>query len=234
MVYNWLDSIQSRLFPPVCVLCGGAGSAGRDLCHACLLDLPLNTSHCGICANSLPRAAAGTRCGDCQRRPPPFTRIVAPYIYGPPLDHLILGLKFNGRLAHARLLGELLAMHLRTHTDFTAPDCLLPVPLHRQRLRERGFNQATEIARTLARRLDLPLDAHSCQRIRTTTAQSALPLADRRRNLRQAFSIRRPLPARYVVIVDDVVTSGSTVTEMSQTLLANGVQRVDVWAVARA
>ena len=113
------------------------------------------------------------------------------------------------------------------------PELLLPVPLHPKRLRERGFNQALEIARPLGRRFQIPVEARACRRIRATRPQSELALAERRGNLRGAFAVRGALTARHLAIVDDVVTTGATVSALARVLLRQGVQRVDVWAVAR-
>jgi ComF family protein len=148
------------------------------------------------------------------------------------VDHLVSGLKFNGRLADGRLLAALLGEHLEA-AKVPLPDLLIPVPLHRERLRERGFNQALELARPLGRRFDIPLDLHSIRRQRETAPQSGLERKARRRNLKGAFILTRELEAKHVALVDDVVTTGSTVSELARMLKRGGVQRVDIWALAR-
>jgi len=113
------------------------------------------------------------------------------------------------------------------------PEIIIPVPLHRTRLRERGFNQALEIARPIARSLSIPVDYKSCERVRKTSAQSLLPAAERRKNIKGAFRVTRPIAARHVAILDDVMTTGHTVQELAATLRKAGVERIDVWVVAR-
>jgi len=114
------------------------------------------------------------------------------------------------------------------------PQAIVPVPLHPGRYRQRGFNQAIEIARTLSRRLDIPLDLHGCRRVRATAAQAKLSAEERRKNLRKAFSVRMPDERRHVAILDDVITTGATARELAGALRRAGVARVDVWACARA
>jgi ComF family protein len=136
-------------------------------------------------------------------------------------------------LSHARLLGELLAGHLATLVG-PRPELLLPVPLHPRRQRGRGFNQALELARPIARRLGVRLVADGCRRLRDTAAQSGLDAAARRRNVRGAFAVNTPVGGRRVALIDDVVTTGHTVTEMARVVAAAGAERVEVWCVARA
>jgi ComF family protein len=142
------------------------------------------------------------------------------------------GAKFRSRLNLARLLGQCLADALRER-GAEMPDLILPVPLHAKRLRERGYNQALEVARALGRELSLPVDARSCARVLSTPPQAGLEQKVRRRNVRGAFRVVRSPDADRVAILDDVVTTGSTVSELTRVLLTAGVDRVDVWAVAR-
>lgn len=153
--------------------------------------------------------------------------------YAWPADHLIQKLKFNAQLHLARLLGEHLAEHVARHVT-QPPQVILPVPLHRTRLRARGFNQALELARPIARRLGIALDYRSGARVRATAAQSLLPAAQRRRNIKGAFQVTQPLAARHVAIVDDVMTTGHTVEEFASTLRKAGVEKIEVWVLARA
>jgi ComF family protein len=180
-----------------------------------------------------PAAPADAPCGDCQRRPPAFDRCIAPLLYAGAVPYLVTELKFRKRLSHGRLLGALLGRGLRAvRGGVGGPDLILPVPLHPARLRERGFNQALEIARGPGRLLGLPLAAKACVRTRATAPQSALAGQARRRNLRGAFTVTGPLP-EWVAVVDDVVTTGATVEAVAQALKEAGARRVEVWAVAR-
>jgi ComF family protein len=195
------------------MLCGFAGaSLDLDLCAVCHADLPW--------ARPVPKALVALR-------------------YEPPVDELVRRLKYHGAIAHARLLGVLLAEVVRgRHAEL--PRLLVPVPLHAARWRERGFNQAAAIARYAGRILEIPVMREAAVRIRDTPSQTALDVIARRCNVRGAFALRgggslaRLLAAGQVAIVDDVITTGSTVNELRRVLLAAGVRRVAVWAVAHA
>ena len=233
MTQPWLDGLLQRLYPPTCVLCGAPGHAGLDLCPGCRADLPHNRHACPRCAIPVPEdQGTGAPCGPCQRHPPPFARSHAAFRYEDPLPALVAGMKFRARFNLARLLGQCLALAL-LEQGAERPELILPVPLHRRRLRERGYNQALEVAREVSSALAIPIDGATCIRALHTSAQVGLDDHERRRNVRGAFAVLRPPAARHVAILDDVVTTGSTVTELTRTLRAAGVERVDVWAVAR-
>lgn len=225
-----LARIGRLLFPPRCLLCAEPGDGDRDLCRDCFAALPWNLPSCARCG--LPLAAAADACGDCLRQPPPFTLTTAVWRYGFPVDRLLPRFKFHADLAAGRQLAELMLPVLRFAPR---PQALLPVPLHRQRLRERGYDQALELAKPLARALALPLLADGLRRGRRTDAQSGLGAAARRRNVRGAFvALRRGAWPAHVALLDDVMTTGATLRECAQVLLGAGVQRVDVWVAARA
>ncbi|MGJ0486829.1 MAG: ComF family protein [Methylomicrobium sp.] len=232
MVNNWLDIIQQLLFPPTCILCGNPGQAGRDLCAPCQDQLPVNACCCPHCANPLAAADADRICGRCVSRPPAFDKVHAPFLYQEGMCHLITGLKFSARHAHARLLGQLLIEQI--NQNVMMPDCILPVPLHKVRYRERGFNQSIEIARSVSAEIGVPVDLSCCRRRRNTPHQAGLSSRQRQRNIKNAFELVRPVPYRHVAILDDVLTTGSTAHEMAVLLKRHGVERVDVWVCARA
>lgn len=171
-------------------------------------------------------------CGHCVKQLPAFDRVHAPYLFQDAMRHLILGLKFQRRFENARLLGALLADSLAGNAAL--PQLLIPVPLHPLRYRERGFNQAVEIGRTVARQLRLPLELSVCRRRRDTPHQTGLSAKQRRKNLRHAFALAKPLHAMHVAILDDVMTSGTTANELATVLRAAGASRIEVWACARA
>lgn len=178
-------------------------------------------------------------CGKCLRRPPAFAAAWAPYRYQAPLDLLELRFKFAGSLAAGAALAELLiaqtcVMQLPVLGEAPAP-LMACVPLHSRRLRQRGYNQALELARPLARALRLRLLPHLLGRTRATVAQTGLDARQRRSNLRGAFAVRSGvrLPD-HVILVDDVMTTGATLHECARVLRRAGVARVDVWALARA
>jgi ComF family protein len=221
------------VYPSTCLLCGAPGEKGIDLCTHCRNDLPRNLNPCRQCALPLPaEAPANALCGECSKKPPPFERSEAPFLYQHPVAELISGLKFHQKLAHSRLLAQLLLNHIEQDLD-ELPQLLIPVPLHRSRMQERGYNQALELARPLSRGLDIPLDFSSCLRIRPTPPQSSLHKKERHRNVRGAFEIRGEIAARHVALVDDVATTGSTVKELARMLRRHGIKRVDVWVLAR-
>ena len=221
------------LFPSTCILCGAPGREAADLCSGCLADLPHNRHSCRRCALPLPATASPDRlCGTCQRRLPPYESCIAPFRYQGTLPHLVTGLKFLGRMNYAQLLGNLLTTGLE-EAGTELPELLIPVPLHPDRLRDRGFNQALEIARIPARRFGLPVDTRHCYRRLATAPQSGLEAKARQRNIRGAFAVDEGLEGRHVALLDDVVTTGSTVAELTRTLKWAGVGRVVVWAVAK-
>jgi len=229
---RWLGQV----WPGRCLACAEAGQPGHDLCAACLASLPWNRHACARCAIPLPEADddtdhAGRHCGPCLRRPPPLRATCAAFVYAAPLDRLLPRFKFHQDLAAGRLLAQLMAQSL---AGAERPQALLPIPLHRARLRQRGYDQALELARPLARALRLPLLDDALVRTRATAQQSRLDAAQRRRNLRNAFVVnaRTPLPA-HVALVDDVLTTGATVHAAAHALRRAGVGRVDAWVCAR-
>ena len=233
MVYNWLVSIQQHIYPATCLLCGTPGENGLDLCIHCRNDLPRNHNPCRRCALPLPtEAPSNALCGECRKKSPPFERCIAPFIYQHPIAELISGLKFHQKLAYSRLMAELLLAHVEQEIDET-PELLIPLPLHPSRLKERGYNQALELTRPLSRGLGIPLDFISCHRVRPTPPQSSLHKKERHKNVRGAFEITKEIKAKHVALVDDVATTGSTVRELARVLRRHGVQRVDVWVLAR-
>jgi ComF family protein len=222
------------LLPPRCLLCGGAGQPPSvDLCASCEAELPQNLAACRRCAMPLEFTAGNSLCGACVRRPPRFDAACCPFVYSYPLDHMVRALKYHGGVPHARVLGGLLAARLRAEPRAHLPEMLLPVPLAAGRFQERGYNQAIEIGRYLERGLEVPLRADVLLRTRETREQVGLPRRERRKNIRGAFALRRAAP-RHVALIDDVITTASTVDELARLLKANGVKRVEVWALARA
>lgn len=227
---RWIHRIQDAVYPGRCLLCGDAGCRVLELCVACRNELPGIGPACTRCGVPLPDSAV---CGRCLQHPPAYDALRGPYRYAPPIDYMIKQLKFHGRLAYARLLGCLLAEALGEHKP-ALPTCLIPVPLHTGRLRERGFNQALELARPVALKLGLPIDYASCRRTRATTAQSLLPAAARGKNVRGAFAVEAARLPPHVVLIDDIVTTGHTVDALASALKQAGVTQVTVWTVARA
>lgn len=241
----WVDSwrrARSALWGPTCVLCGSPGQLlSLDLCSGCDQDLLRNSHACLVCAEPMggvQSERARLKCGACLRRPPRFDCAVCPFLYTYPLDHMVRGLKYRDRVVDGRVLGGLLATAIETRGATVLPQRLIPVPLAPRRFRERGFNQAMEIAGVLEHRLSIPVMTDLLERARDTAEQAGLDRRARRKNIRGAFTLRQrpagePVPG-HVALVDDVVTTGSTANEIARLLRRAGVERIEVWAVARA
>jgi ComF family protein len=218
--------------PQTCALC--AGHAGNALvCPACAIALPRLPPACPVCA--LPVAVAAV-CGACLSRPPPFAATVAPFIYAFPVDRLLQQFKYGGRLAFAEWAAEELATAaagaLAARDGADRPAVVAAVPLAPARQRERGFNQAHEIAVRVARRLGLPV-VNALERTAGATPQAALRWSERARNVRGAFSCGRDVRGLAVALVDDVMTTGATVGEAAAALRRAGAARIETWVVAR-
>jgi ComF family protein len=207
--------VMSRwLLPATCCLCGAPGlEPDFDLCQVCLALLP--------CVSNAPHPKL-----------PYIRHVLVPFDYAYPIDHCIRSLKFRGERVYARVLGTLLAKAAR-NSGRPLPDLVIPVPLHSARYRARGFNQAEEIARHAAARLGLHIETRVLTRAVPTREQSGLSVTDRRRNLRGAFRVVRTIAARRVVLVDDVLTTGSTASEAARALDAAGVAEIELWGLAR-
>jgi len=229
-VYNWLNYARRVLFPPVCRLCLAPCTGTLPLCPPCRDELPWLGVTCNRCALPLPLDYDQHTCPACLSHPPSLDSCRALFSYQPPLDDWIHALKFGRDLAVAHLLGQLLVEHLPSPEAGTR---VLAVPLHPRRLRQRGYNQATQIARPLIQRGWLP-DGCGCYRARHTPAQSALPATDRRGNLRGAFGVRKQLEGENILLIDDVMTTGTTLNEVATVLKDAGAGRVDARVIARA
>jgi ComF family protein len=217
-----MRNFLARCFGGSCFLCRGA--AAGLLCAACDAELPrLAGPRCPRCALDSPR---GEICGRCLSEPPHYDATVAALAYEFPADALVHALKFRGELVLAEHLGAILGQCIADQDV----DSVIAVPLSADRLRSRGYNQAVEIARHVARR-SVELDL--CVRERDTPAQMDLPYAERRRNVRGAFRCTRALPGASVAVVDDVMTTGATLDEIASVLKRAGAARVVNWVVAR-
>lgn len=234
VVYNRVHVLRQWFFPQRCLVCDAA-TDGAELCASCRTMLPRIDSGCERCAVPLPGAVAGTRsCGRCLTQPPSYDRARALYRYAAPVDRLVQGFKYRRRLDWGRVLGEAFAQYL--HAVGARADAIVPVPLHRRRLRERGYNQSLELARPVGRLLDIPVWAHVARRVRPTPAQAGLSREERRRNVRSAFEVvqRTKIADKHVAIMDDVMTSGHTVDALARALKRAGAAEVSVWILARA
>jgi ComF family protein len=213
------------LLPQACQLCGADSTAG-PLCAPCTADLPwLPPAVCAVCAIPL---ASGDICGACLDQPPRFDRVEAVFSYRFPVDALIHAYKYGGRLALARPLGEALARLVARDVDV-----IVPMPLARGRLAERGFNQALEIARVAAAGTGIGILPGACRKVADTPPQAALPWKERAKNVRRAFVCDADLEGKRIAVVDDVLTTGATLNEIARVLRKAGAASVRGWIVAR-
>ena len=216
----------SAILPQTCTLC--SVSTPELLCPACARDLPrIPTEHCPQCA--LPTQDSSL-CGQCLAHPPAYNASYAVLNYIFPVDRLIHALKYQGQLAFAVWCAELIAERIALAPR---PDYLVAMPLAAPRQRERGFNQAIEIARYLSRRIKIPLLKHAVQRIKHTPPQADLPWKERAKNIRGAFVCGADLTGKSLALVDDVMTTGASLNELAKTLKRSGAVRVENWVVAR-
>ena len=220
-----------------CVLCEASVSRTISLCESCEGDLPVLASACKQCGIPLGEANEHDAvCGECLKIASVIDYTLCLYHYQAPLDFLITTLKYKQQLSHAEILGQLLLTRLKQEKEDELPDCIIPVPLHKSRLVNRGFNQSLEIARPVAKALKLTIDTKLVDRKRRTSAQTDLNASQRRKNVKNCFEIvtQKAINYDHVVIIDDVVTTGSTINELAKQLKRSGVNKVGVWAISRA
>lgn len=232
---NYLKKMTDWLLPHACVLCGGYSTRQQDLCKSCFTDLPHLNSACSRCARPFLAGEQQLLCGICINETPFFDCTHALYFYQFPITRLIMDLKFGNALMNARILGELLADKIQAvwYAEKSLPEALIPLPLHHNRIKQRGFNQALEISRPVAKRLKLPLLYDHCVRIKHTAAQATLPAKERLQNVKNAFAITQNLSYEHIAILDDVITTGHTIMEFCRVLKQAGAKRIDVWCCAR-
>jgi len=223
--------------PGQCAVC--RAWSRQQVCSECLQRYARPVPRCWTCAARLPPALAGRReakCGSCLREPPPLDRSIAALDYSFPWDGLLQHYKFHQAIELRETLLDRLNQALNI-AEAEAPDLLLPVPLSPRRLRERGYNQSFELARTLARRRKLVCEPELLLRVRSTAQQAQLPLKERGKNVKQAFALEPgrigELRGCHVVVLDDVMTSGATLFEIARVLRQAGALNVQAWVVAR-
>jgi ComF family protein len=223
------------VIPNRCFFCH-LPSGALNRCPGCHDDLPWIRNACQRCGAPLPTGLPGRACAVCPAPMRAIDRALSALVYEYPVDRVVALMKFHARLDAARLLGDLLADYLQAQKSagwLDLPDLIIPVPLHRIRLAQRGFNQALEIATPVAAGLGLPLNSGFCRRLRHTREQAKLTGRRRYVNTRGAFSASARLAGHHIAIVDDVVTTGSTVAAIALALRAAGAVKIQVWSVAR-
>jgi ComF family protein len=236
---HYLRKILQRwpqaLLPSLCALCGAR--CGGAVCPPCRAQFVTPTPRCPRCANPAGALDAHRECAACLAGRPAFDATLAGADYQAPLDGLVLQLKFAGALALAPWFAEVVRDSVLADPGFVLPDVLCPVPLGPRRLVERGFNQALEMARPLARHLGVPLRARLAIRAHDTRAQSGVAPDQRRRNMAGAFAVapdaRGWVRGRHIGLVDDVMTSGHTLGELAAAFKRAGAARVSNFVFAR-
>lgn len=226
-----INSLLLDYFAPgCCLLCNSLVSDGGLLCQDCTSDGPDPHPLCQRCGCLLPER--GTICL-CNDRPRILDRILTVRSYQYPVNTLVQEMKYHGLIGLCREFGFAIAKHARS-TCSTLPDCLIPMPMHRTRMRERGYNQALEIAHGVSEKLGLTLETNLISRFRSTVPQIDLNPEARARNVRGAFVFRKKINFEHVAIIDDVFTTGATAFELAKLLRTSGVRRVELWSYAIA
>ena len=236
------QKLLSSLFPSRCIVCQqtvqtAAVNQRIEICTDCFQTLPHNDSCCIHCALPTPEDIDNdVLCGRCIRQLPAFDYCHSLFRYEDEIISLIHQLKFREKISYARSIGELLLATAVAELvpEQGKPDCIIPVPLHNKRLRKRGYNQSTEIARVLAKKLSIGIAHDAVVKKQSTQAQSELTAKERMKNIKGVFSVSSKLNYKHALIIDDVITTGATVNELAKVLKKNGVERVGVLSIARA
>jgi ComF family protein len=219
----------SHWFPQDCLLC--AASARGVLCAGCVDDLPHRKSRgCVTCGEA---GVEERECGECLSRKPHFDTTAVAFDYDFPFDRLLQAYKFNARLSLTDLFADNLARRI-THMTLPHPDIVVPMPLAKKRLAERGFNQSALLARAVSQKLNVRFGAAGLLRVRETPPQAGLSREARLKNVKGAFDCAADLQGKTVALVDDVMTTGTTMSEAARALKKRGAARVEAWALARA
>lgn len=216
------------------MLCADSNGGDLALCPSCLQDLPWHDAEtCPQCA--LP-SQGGYLCGDCLKSPPAFDRTRALFQYHYPLDAMLQRYKYQQQLGLANTFSNLMAdafCNQDAMVEHALFDRIIPMPLHPKRLADRGFNQSVEISRLISKRLKLPLDTASCNRIKFSPPQASLPFKARIKNMRGAFECDTSLQGERILLLDDVMTTGASLHELAATVKNAGASHVECWVVAR-
>jgi len=231
LIQKIFAQIMLSIFPATCVICASKGLK-YDLCSNCKQLLKTNQPVCIQCSNNLAATDSTTICGTCLKNPPYFDSTLSVGIYAAHLKKTITEFKFHEKLYLYRIFSHLLVEKIQQQNN-PLPECIIPVPLHRYRLQERGFNQALEIAKGVAKELNIPIDHSCCERVKYTLPQSSIPANERQRNVKHAFILTREVNYQHIAIIDDVVTTGSTVNELSRIFKKAGVKKIDIWCIAK-
>ncbi len=227
ILHNGLSSsLFDHLFKQRCLLCAANDGGELGLCDACYKDLPWHNApqcpQCGLSSN-------GLVCGSCLNSPPDFDATHSLLTYDFPLDSMMQRYKYGSMLNLGHIFGKLLS----NKVNLASVDLVIAMPMHPTRLKERGFNQALEIAKIITKNKPAQLDYLSVQRQKLTPPQASLPLKERVRSIKGAFKVSKDLNGKRIAIVDDVMTTGASLNEIAKTLKQAGAAHVECWVVAR-
>lgn len=226
-------SLFARMMPQDCQLCGTAASA--TICTACVRDLPFRLRQGCTCCGQMgdEQSLEGETCGDCLAVPPKFDVTQSAFLYAFPLDKLMQSFKFNANLALLDLFVDHFVSTLKNNVA-TMPDVIIPMPLAKKRLATRGFNQSALLAREIGKRLNVKVESHGLLRVRETPPQAGLNRSARLKNMKGAFDCAQNLSGLRIALVDDVMTTGATMSDAARALKKQGAAIVDAWVIARA
>lgn len=243
-LYNpHLKALLVWLLPKTCRLCGkkledrtsltSISDSGCYSCSSCIESLPYLKHCCFQCGQPFSGGNKDIdRCGKCLSSPPPFDQCFSPFEYAPPISDQICQLKYGQQAMTAKFLADLFVQEWLAH-DIELPDALISVPMHPKRLRERGFNQSSELAKQLSKQLNIPFIRNALKKKKHTPQQAQQTLLQRQANLKNSFICTKGLNYQHVAIIDDVVTTGATVREISKILRKKGVDYIQVWSITR-
>jgi ComF family protein len=231
---NWLKINQKLnfsnfltfLFKQNCILCAAKTDYNHGLCLDCLESLP---QHPKACCPQCGLPSQGEYCGNCLKHEPSYDRTHALFRYAYPIDALLQHYKYNNALYLSQTFGQLLSQQI---VDFDI-NVIIPMPLHPIRLKERGFNQSLEVAKIIAKQLNIDLDITSCQRVKNTPPQASLALKERVKNMKGAFECSANFSGNHIMLIDDVMTTGASLNELAKTLKNAGATKVSCYILAR-
>ena len=246
LLNNWLKNshllnfrlntgiLRQAIFKQHCLLCASSDANNQAICVACLADLPWSPQtscpQCGLASN-------GMVCGSCLNSQPYFDATKAVFLYAYPVDAMMLRYKYGNMLNLGDTFGEFLAEKIVLENHFKNIDLIIPMPMHPQRLKERGFNQALEIAKVLTKNCKEKLDYNRVERQTLTPPQASLALKERVKNIKGAFKVNAnkldKLQGKRIAIIDDVMKTGASLNELAKTLKKAGASHVECWVIAR-
>lgn len=227
-INQWLNCkpLRTHLFKQNCTLCDAPTNSEFSICSACVQDLLLaphpSCPQCGL-------STQGDICGKCLKQQPHFDATHALFTYGYPVDALLQHYKYNNALYLSQTFAQLLSEKMKDKDI----DVIIAMPLHPTRIKERGFNQSLELAKIIAKQHDIALDSASCNRIKNTPPQASLPFKSRLKNMQGAFACTQLFAGKHIALIDDVMTTGSSLNELAKTIKKAGARKVSCYVLAR-